>query len=164
MKTTAALILFLLLAFSLAAESISGKVTLIYDGDTFLMQDGLKSVEIRLWGIDAPEYKQSGGRGTKFLIRLIKTDLSKWKKLTRQIWQSRRQGPLCQSGSFEERSCLGISISPERAPPGRGARQKADYGAIPIHQSANGANSRRKKKSRKGKAKAATPERRSEEQ
>ncbi len=62
MKTTAALILFLLLAFSLAAESISGKVTLIYDGDTFLMQDGLKSVEIRLWGIDAPEYKQAGGR------------------------------------------------------------------------------------------------------
>ena len=82
MKTTAALILCLLLAFSLAAESISGKVTLIYDGDTFLMQEGLKSVEIRLWGIDAPEYKQSGGReATKFLIRLIKDRFVKVEKV-----------------------------------------------------------------------------------
>jgi endonuclease YncB( thermonuclease family) len=73
MKKTAALVLLLLLAFSLAAESITGKVIWVYDGDTFLLQNGQNSVEIRLWGIDAPEYKQSGGReATKFLIRLIK--------------------------------------------------------------------------------------------
>jgi len=74
MKKTAVLLsLFLLLAFSLAAEPIIGRVVWVYDGDSFLLQDGQNTLEVRLWGIDAPEYKQPCGReATKFLIGLIK--------------------------------------------------------------------------------------------
>jgi endonuclease YncB( thermonuclease family) len=82
MKKTAALMLLLLLAFSLAAETITGKAVWVHDGDSFLLKDKQNSVEIRLWGIDAPEYKQSGGReATKFLIRLIKDKYVKVEKI-----------------------------------------------------------------------------------
>jgi len=82
MKTTAALTLFLLLAFSLAAETITGKVIWVHDGDSFQLKDRQETIEIRLWGVDAPEYKQSGGReATKFLIRLIKDRYVKVEKM-----------------------------------------------------------------------------------
>ena len=72
-KMVMLLSLLLLLAFSLAAEPVIGRVIWVYDGDTFLLQDGQNTLEVRLWGIDAPEYKQPCGReATKFLIRLIK--------------------------------------------------------------------------------------------
>lgn len=73
MKKTALFVLCLLLAFTLAAETIIGKVSWIYDGDSFLMQTEGGRVQVRIWGIDAPEYKQPGGReAAKFLIGLIK--------------------------------------------------------------------------------------------
>ncbi len=72
-KTPVLLLLFLLLVLPVTAETITGKVVWIYDGDSFLLQDGQYVVEIRLWGIDAPEYGQPCGReATKFLTRLIK--------------------------------------------------------------------------------------------
>jgi len=39
-----------------------GRVVRVLDGDSVLVHDGVKSHEIRLYGIDAPEYKQPFGR------------------------------------------------------------------------------------------------------
>ncbi len=46
--------LFLLLTFSLAAETITGKVIWVHDGDSFLLKDKQESIEIRLWGMTLP--------------------------------------------------------------------------------------------------------------
>ncbi len=45
-----------------AKEIFSGKVYRVKDGDSLLLAKGKKSHEIRLYGIDAPEYGQPGGR------------------------------------------------------------------------------------------------------
>jgi endonuclease YncB( thermonuclease family) len=52
---------------------IIGRVMWIKDGDSFLMRaDGIK-YEVRMYGIDAPEYKQPGYKNAlKTLIKLIK--------------------------------------------------------------------------------------------
>lgn len=50
----------------------------VYDGDTVLVRyNGLKWL-IRLWGIDTPERKQTGGKkATKYLISLIRNKMVK---------------------------------------------------------------------------------------
>ncbi len=45
-----------------AKEVFFGKVYRVKDGDSLLLIKGKKSREIRLYGIDAPEYGQPGGR------------------------------------------------------------------------------------------------------
>jgi endonuclease YncB( thermonuclease family) len=52
---------------------IVGRVLWVKDGDSFIMRsDGVK-YEVRMYGIDAPESKQPGGKNaTKTLIKLIK--------------------------------------------------------------------------------------------
>ncbi len=71
------LITFLLLCcIVIIAENVrlTGIVTVVHDGDSFTLTSGPQNYEIRLWGIDAPEYLQNGGReATKYLIMLIKS-------------------------------------------------------------------------------------------
>jgi endonuclease YncB( thermonuclease family) len=44
---------------SVLAETVfSGRVTKVIDGDSFVLKSGKQSYEIRLWGIDSPEYTQ----------------------------------------------------------------------------------------------------------
>jgi micrococcal nuclease len=43
----------------LAAQSFNGAVARVVDGDTFYLS-GIKP-SIRVWGLDAPERKQTGG-------------------------------------------------------------------------------------------------------
>ena len=51
---------------------IIGQAVRIKDGDSFLMQSKGVRYEIRLYGIDAPEYKQPGGKNAlNALIKLI---------------------------------------------------------------------------------------------
>jgi endonuclease YncB( thermonuclease family) len=51
---------------------LHGTALWIVDGDTVLLRRGSKITSIRLWGIDAPEKKQIGGRAaTRHLIKLI---------------------------------------------------------------------------------------------
>lgn len=60
---------------------IIGRATWVKDGDSFLMRSGGKKYEIRMYGIDAPEYKQPRGKNAlKTLIKLIKNKTIKVEK------------------------------------------------------------------------------------
>ena len=53
-------------------ENLYGTALWIVDGDTILLRRKNQLTTVRLWGIDAPEKKQSGGKAaTSFLVRLI---------------------------------------------------------------------------------------------
>ena len=55
-----------------ANKVLRGTALWIVDGDTILLRRGDKLVSVRLWGIDAPEKKQAGGKAaTFFLVKLI---------------------------------------------------------------------------------------------
>ncbi len=56
----------------MAAETIKGSCLWVKDGDTFVLRSGDKVYDIRLFGVDAPEKKQPGGKDAEmFLVRLI---------------------------------------------------------------------------------------------
>ena len=69
-----ALILCCLLfaSFPCHAKEFTGKVVGVKDGDSLIVrQDKGDSVEIRLWGIDAPEKRQAySNKGKRFLSNL----------------------------------------------------------------------------------------------
>ena len=48
-----------------AAWRIEGRVTRVIDGDSLLVKEGGRVLEVRLWGIDCPEYDQPYGRRAK---------------------------------------------------------------------------------------------------
>lgn len=43
------------------AETVSGQVVLVHDGDTFTMNSKSGEIKVRLYGVDAPELKQAHG-------------------------------------------------------------------------------------------------------
>ncbi len=58
---------------SVAGQQHSVKVTKIIDGDTIRVIFKSKSIKVRLWGIDTPEYYQAYSRAAKkFTTRLVK--------------------------------------------------------------------------------------------
>ncbi len=46
-----------------------GKVLKVRDGDSLVIAKGSRKYEIRLYGIDAPEYGQSGGREARLWVK-----------------------------------------------------------------------------------------------
>ncbi len=59
-------LLFLLLASSAFAGTITGVVVGVHDGDTLTLLTAAKEeVKVRLWGIDAPEMGQAFGKNSK---------------------------------------------------------------------------------------------------
>jgi len=59
----------MLKGFIFAIGSIlSGEVTQVIDGDTFIMQTGNGTVNVRLQGVDAPEIKQPFGTHCRDLL------------------------------------------------------------------------------------------------
>ena len=56
----------------LAAQSFSGAVARVVDGDTFYLS-GIKP-SIRVWGLDAPERKQTGGTKATNMMRTLISD------------------------------------------------------------------------------------------
>lgn len=58
----------LFLAGSVEARTITGTVIKIIDGDSFIMEDKGNSREIRLYGIDCPEYGQPFSRSAKKFV------------------------------------------------------------------------------------------------
>lgn len=66
------LLSILLFINSIFGFGITGKVTKIPDGDTFYLKNGNKTYKVRMYGIDAPELKQSYGKESKrYLEKLI---------------------------------------------------------------------------------------------
>jgi len=76
--------LFLLLFANVHAESLTGRVVYVADGDSVTVKDAADTLHrIRLSGIDAPELKQRfGGRAKQNLFRLLfdKTVLVEYEK------------------------------------------------------------------------------------
>lgn len=65
-------ILISILTISLESFSQDYKVTKVFDGDTFIAEDGNISFKVRIAGIDAPEYKQPySHKSKKYLKKLI---------------------------------------------------------------------------------------------
>ena len=98
-KKTCWLILFIL-AWPLGAGAWSGKITGIIDGDSLrIMRPGFGEVELRLYGIDAPEFKQAFGRAAKkHLASVLSRHMATIKTLDRDkhgrsvviLWQNGR--------------------------------------------------------------------------
>lgn len=64
--TRALCVLFLLLALTVQAEPLTGRVVGVADGDTFtLLAAGNQQVKVRLARIDAPESSQPYGQKAK---------------------------------------------------------------------------------------------------
>lgn len=71
-KTALCLILLLLLAAPAAAQSAPpwiGHVVKVIDGDSLMVQSGGEKVEIRLYGVDAPEYRQPYGKDAAVFVQ-----------------------------------------------------------------------------------------------
>lgn len=50
----------------------SGHVVKIIDGDSIVVDTGFKTLEVRLWGIDTPEYRQAYSKASKkYTIALL---------------------------------------------------------------------------------------------
>jgi endonuclease YncB( thermonuclease family) len=54
-----------------AAETFYGRVVGVIDGDTIRITRNLKSVKVRLYGVDCPEIKQAGGKEARALVRRL---------------------------------------------------------------------------------------------
>lgn len=65
------MIVFILLATvrGSGAESFTGTIKKIIDGDSLLLSTGTKNIEIRLYGIDCPEYRQPYSRAAKKYVK-----------------------------------------------------------------------------------------------
>lgn len=62
----------LCLAIPAAAQSLTGRVVAVHDGDTVTVRTDKATVRIRLVGIDCPEYKQPfSSRARQFTSRLV---------------------------------------------------------------------------------------------
>ena len=62
----------------------TGKVIWLHDGDSFILKSGGKRLEVRLWGVDAPEKSQAGGReALYFMIKLLKNKDVRVESLTK---------------------------------------------------------------------------------
>lgn len=60
------------LSYSSTSRSFKAKVVKIIDGDSLKVKEGKKKHEIRLYGIDAPEYDQAyAGKAKKYVKKII---------------------------------------------------------------------------------------------
>lgn len=73
MKYAIFLLAFLLVASSAIAQTLTGKVVRVADGDTVtVLVDGNQQKRVRLYGIDAPEKRQAfGQKSREALARIV---------------------------------------------------------------------------------------------
>ncbi len=57
--------------FSLAGTMFKGYVVKVIDGDSLLIRSGKENREVRLWGIDCPEYRQHYAEKARQLSRKL---------------------------------------------------------------------------------------------
>jgi micrococcal nuclease len=85
-------LLFSGLCFSCSVESrqekyFQGKVTKVMDGDSLMVSVGRKRIEVRLYGIDAPEYKQSfSNQSRKFVTKKLLGKIVQVEAVTRDTY------------------------------------------------------------------------------
>tara|TARA_B100000609_G_C17207933_1_gene432079 strand:- start:368 stop:889 length:522 start_codon:yes stop_codon:yes gene_type:complete len=63
------IVVMLTIGLAYGADSLRGRVIRVKDGDSFLMRSGGLIYEIRMYGIDAPEYKQPYGKQSYKALR-----------------------------------------------------------------------------------------------
>jgi len=110
-------LLLLLLPLCVAAETLSGRVVRVVDGDTVYVLDGAKKQhKIRLAGIDAPERGQAfGTRSKDRMAELVagqdvrvdwyKTD--RWGRLIGTVWVA---SPDCRTASCAKTLDAGLAL------------------------------------------------------
>ena len=72
MKILLTIFFSLCLSFSLSAQTYTGTVVFIKDGDTFVFQTESGSLTVRMQGIDAPEKDQPFGQESKAFLMQYK--------------------------------------------------------------------------------------------
>jgi micrococcal nuclease len=84
-----------LMVGSLSAQTITGKVVSIADGDTITVLHDRKQYKIRLYGIDCPESRQDfGARAKKFLsdmvfgkqVQVVHKDIDKYDRVVGMVY------------------------------------------------------------------------------
>ena len=81
------------------AEVLSGQVTEVIDGDTFiLMDDAYQSHTVRILGIDAPEFHQAYGKESKYSLDALIGMQSVSVKTTKQDQYQRTLGKVFLAG------------------------------------------------------------------
>ena len=118
-----AIFLFLLLTFPfLHAETLTGRVVRVTDGDTIVVLDADKvQHKIRLQGIDAPERKQAFGTKSKEHLsdllagKTVEVDYSKYDRYGRVLGKviGERRGR--QPGAGRGRHGVALQVLPEGA-------------------------------------------------
>jgi micrococcal nuclease len=71
LSSLTAITLLMPLSSVLGAMTIAGRVVGVIDGDTIRVTHDLRSVKVRLYGIDCPELKQTGGKEARALVRRL---------------------------------------------------------------------------------------------
>ncbi len=128
--------LALLLAFSAgtaAAETLSGEVITVIDGDTLTVSDAArKHYRVRLAGVDAPEAKQPHGiRSARSLARLC------YRKTAKVEWKAKEHGLHLGQVTCEDKDAgaeqvrRGLAwVSPQQITPGSALYELETYARL----------------------------------
>lgn len=135
---------FLIAACS-EADSLTGRVTHVYDGDTVSLQLSGKDHRVRLQGIDAPEHDQPyGDAARKHLARLVldkevRLDLTgkdKYGRLLGKLWVKPADCPGCGKTLDANLAMLTVGLAwwyrfykDEQSPEDQGRYEFAEYEA-----------------------------------
>jgi micrococcal nuclease len=91
----AALLYFVLLVCSVHAQTITGKVVGVADGDTITVLEGTTPLKIRLYGIDCPESGQDFGQKAKQFVsdmvfgkqvRVVQMDMDRYGRVVGMVY------------------------------------------------------------------------------
>ena len=82
-------IAFLLITTFANCQTYTGSILRVIDGDTFVFQNSDGSFKVRMYGIDAPEYKQEYGQESKNFLKkyegknctVIQKDIDKYGRI-----------------------------------------------------------------------------------
>lgn len=90
---------FVVPAFGAADEHLNGRVEQIIDGDSLIIDVGGHRLEVRLWGIDSPEYDQPGAQTAASALHRFAYGKSVRLQIRYQDRYGRSVAEMYQSGS-----------------------------------------------------------------
>lgn len=92
------LLLLLTIGQSACAEGMTGTLDTVIDGDLITILNRGKEVEVRLYGVDAPEKTQPFGQNAKNFIGAMASDKELWVKTIRKDTNGRTVGLVFANG------------------------------------------------------------------